>query len=153
MAISSTKDDKMNQDNDRDEFDGIFSYLPTDDDAYPRIIASCRLTLDNFKTITTEEIFRVDSCWKDRELLYNTTKTYAALTGWKPTLLHKIYIRCSCFHRHLSRIKETKNTSKVSINKQCRWEVRIKSTQNRNQEIKTGPNKGIQKSIPVPWVP
>ena len=66
MTISSTKDDKMNQDNDRDEFDGIFSYLPTDDDAYPRIIASCRLTLDNFKTITTEEIFRIDSCWKDR---------------------------------------------------------------------------------------
>ena len=81
--------------------------------------------------------------------MYNTTKTYAALTGWKPTLTHKIYIRCSCFQRHLSRIKETKNTSKVSINKQCRWEVRIKSTQNRNQEIKTGPNKGIQKSIPV----
>ena len=64
MAISSTKDDKMNQDNDRDKFGGIFSYLPTDDDAYPRIIASCRLTLDNFKTITAEEIFRVDPVGK-----------------------------------------------------------------------------------------
>ena len=104
------------------------------------------MTIENLKkTVTAEEIiFRVDSCWKDRELLYNSIKTYAALAGWKPTLTHNTYIRCSCFQRHLSRIKETKNTSKVSINKQCQWEDRIKSTQNRNQEIKTGPNKGTQ---------
>ena len=69
MTISSTKDNKMDQDNDWDEFGGIFSYLRTDDDAYPRIIASCRLTLENFKTITAEEIFRVDSCWKDHTVL------------------------------------------------------------------------------------
>ena len=149
MTIRSRKDNNDDQDKDGDESHGIFSFLPCDDDADPRIISSCRLTVENFKTITAEEIFRVDSCWKDRELLYNTIKIYAALTGWKPTLTHKIYIRCSYFQRHLSRIKDTKNTSKVSINKQCQWEVRIKSTKNRNQEIKAGPNKGTQKTIPV----
>ena len=86
MTIPSTEDNKKDQDKERDEFGGIFSYLPTDDDTDPRIIASCRLTLDNFKRITDEEIFRVDSCWKYRELLYNTTKTYGALTLWFPGL-------------------------------------------------------------------
>ena len=58
-------------------------------------------------------------------------------------------MRRSCFQQHNSRIKDTKNTSKVSINKQCKWEIRIKSIQNRNQESKTGPKKGTLKSIPV----
>ena len=131
------------------DLDSVFTFEQNDDSTLPRIISSCSLNLENIKTITADNIFKVNSYWKDRDLLYSTVKTYAALSGWKPTLTHKIYMRCSCFQRHTSRIKETKNTSKVSINKQCKWEIRIKSTLNRNQGIKTGPKEGTLKSIPV----
>ena len=151
MAVVIGKDANNDPNRDEDESYGIFLFLWTDEDNNQRIISSYRLTRENFKTVTVDEIFPVNSCWNDRELLYNTIKTYATLTGWKPILTHKIYIRWSCFQRHISRIKETKNTSKASINKECQWEVRIKSTKNRNQEIKAGPNKGTQKTIPVFW--
>ena len=107
------------------------------------------MTRENFKIVTVKEIFPVNSWWNDRDLLYNTIKTYAALTGWKPTLTHKIYIRCSCFQRHISRIKETKNASKIFINKECQWEVWIKSTQYKNRQIQSGNKKGKQKSITI----
>ena len=150
MALGSGNHGNADKPREDDDSCGIFSFLQTDDhDGDQRIISSCRLNSENFRTVTIEQIFSVNSLWKDRELLYNTVKTYAALTGWKPTLTHKIYIRCSCFQRHVSRIKETKNTSKVSINKQCQWEVRIKSTQYKNQQIQSGIKKGKHKSIPV----
>ena len=91
---------------DRVDLDRVFTFEQNDDSTLPRIISSCRLNLETIKTITADNVFKVNAYWKDRDLLYSTVKTYAALSGWKPTLTHKIYMRCSCFQRHTSRIKE-----------------------------------------------
>ena len=70
----------------------LFTYMKKDEITEDRIITSCTLNMENVKTVSAEDIFKVNSYWKDRDLLYSTVKTYAALTGWKPTLTHKIYI-------------------------------------------------------------
>ena len=56
-------------------------------------IPSCNFVEGNVEQINPEDIFRVESNWKDRSLLiYSTVQAYAAATGWKPTLSHSIYI-------------------------------------------------------------
>ena len=81
MALRSGKDGNADKHKEDNESCGIFSFVQTDDhDGDQRIISSCRSNRENFRTITIEQIFSVNSLWKDRDLLYNTMKTYAALT-------------------------------------------------------------------------
>ena len=60
----------------------MFSY----DESNSDVIISCHFDGINVADLDPNEIFREDSTWADRKLLYETIKVYAALTGWKPTL-------------------------------------------------------------------
>ena len=60
----------------------MFSYDENNSD----VIISCNFGGINIADLDTNEIFREDSTWADCQLLYETIKAYAALTGWKPTL-------------------------------------------------------------------
>lgn len=73
----------------------MFSYDEVETDK----IISCTLDDVDLEHIPPEDIFQVESKWKDRSLLYSTIQAYAAATGWKATLSHSIYIRCSCYNR------------------------------------------------------
>ena len=72
----------------------MLSYDPEDDN----LITSCNFENTNINDIDPVDIFKVESKWKDRSLLYSTVQAYAAATGWKPTLSHFIYIKCSCYN-------------------------------------------------------
>ena len=92
MTLQLRNNEISDQKKDTIEPDYIFTFLRKDDITDQRITSSCRLILNNIKTLSVDEIFRVNSYRKYRDLLYNTVKTYAALTGWKPTQTHKMYI-------------------------------------------------------------
>ncbi len=78
---------KMNNQNmENIKSDNTFTFVISNELTGQRIISACRLNLENVQTITAHDIFRLNSYWKNRDLLYNLVKTYAALTGWKPTL-------------------------------------------------------------------
>ena len=47
----------------------LFTFVKDDDLREQRIISTCRLNLENIKTVTTDDIFKVNSYWKDRDLL------------------------------------------------------------------------------------
>ena len=72
----------------------MFTYDDNDD----TLITSCNFDRINVDEIEPENIFQVESKWKDWSLLYSTGQAYAAVTGWKTTLSHSIYIRCSCYN-------------------------------------------------------
>ena len=111
-------------------------------------IISCDLDNVELNEASAEDIFRVGSKWKDRTLLYSTVQAYAAATGWKATLSHSIYIRCSCYKRPLRREKSRKFTS-GSLCKNCEWEIKITSTKNDTKRINSGISEGKYKSFPV----
>ena len=83
----------------------MFSYDPDDD----TLITSCSFGGTDIDEIDPENIFKVESKWKDQSLLYSTVQAYAAATGWKPSL--SIYIRCLCYNRPTRNQSEKKNKS------------------------------------------
>ena len=124
----------------------MLSYDPDDD----TLITSC--CFDNVETdeLDPENIFKVESKWKDRSLLYSTVQAYAAATGWKPTLSHSIYIRCSCYNRPTrKRSEKERKFASGPLCKDCNWEIKIRSTVNNMKKIKTGISEGKYKSYPV----
>ena len=69
----------------------MFTYDSDDDEK----IVSCVLDDVDFDEISAEDIFPIESKWKDRSLLHSTIQAYAAATSWKNTLSHSIYIQFS----------------------------------------------------------
>ena len=122
----------------------MFSY----DEDDPDKIISCSFDSVNLDETHAEDIFQVESKWNDRSLLYSTIQSYAAATGWKATLSHSIYIRCSCYKRPTRRENTRKFTS-GSLCKDCDWEIKIRSTENTTRRIKSGVAEGKYKSYPV----
>ena len=102
----------------------------------------------NFDEISAEDIFPIESKWKDRSLLYSTIQAYAAATGWKATLSHSIYIQCSCYKRPTRRETSRKFTSGL-LCKDCDWEIKVRSSQNKTRRINSGISEGKYKSFPV----
>ena len=51
------------------------------DEDNPEIILSCSFEGVNISDLDPHEIFQEGSTWADRNLLYDTIKAYAALTG------------------------------------------------------------------------
>ena len=92
----------------------MFSYDENETDK----IISCSFDNVNFEDITAQDIFKVESKWKDRSLLYSIIQAYVAATGWKATLSHSIYIRCSFCKRPVCRENIRKFTSS-SLCKDC----------------------------------
>ena len=122
----------------------MFSY----DEKEPDKIISCSFDNVNFEEVTAQDIFQVESKWKDRSLLYSTIQSYAAATGWKATLSHSIYIRCSCYKRPM-RTETSRKFTSGSLCKNCDWEIKIRSTENKTRKIKSGVSEGKYKSFPV----
>ena len=122
----------------------MFTY---DSDDETKII-SCVFDDVNFDEISAAGIFQLESKWKDRSLLYSIIQAYVATTGWKATLSHSIYIRCSCYKRPTRREKTRKFTSD-SLCKDCEWEIKIRSTQNKTRRINSGIKESKFKSFPV----
>ena len=102
----------------------------------------------NFDEISAEDIFPIESKWKDRSLLYSTIQAYAATTGLKATLSHSIYIQCSCYKRPMRR-ETSRNFSSGSLCNNCEWEIKIRSSQNKTRHINSGISEGKNKSFPV----
>ena len=119
----------------------IFSYNPNDES----VIDSCVFENSELKSISVEDIFTVESKWKDWNLLYITVQAYAAAPGWKATLSHSIYIKCSCYERPI-RSNNIRKFLPGSLSKKCTWEIKIWSTQNDTKLIKSGISKGKYKS-------
>ena len=86
--------------------------------------------------IEPENSFEVESKWKDESLLFSTVQAYTASTGWKPTLSHSIYIRCSYYNRP-TRNKSEKDQKFASspLCKDCKWEIKIRSTVDNTKKI------------------
>ena len=122
----------------------MFTYDSDDEEK----IVSCVLDDVDFNETSVEDIFPIESKWKDRSLLYSTIQAYAAATGWKATLSHSIYIRCSCYKRPTRRETSRKFTS-GSLSKDCNWEIKIRSSQNKTRRINSGISEGKYKSYPV----
>ena len=122
----------------------MFSY----DEKEPDKIICCSFDNVNFEEVTAQDIFQVESKWKDRSLLYSTIQAYAAATGWKATLSHSIYIRCSCYKRPTCS-ENTRKYSSGSLCKDCDWEIKIRSTENNARRINSGFSEGKYKSFPV----
>ena len=77
-----------------------------------------------------EYIFKVESKWKDRSLLYSTAQAYTAVTGWKQNLSHSIYIRCSCYNRPTRNCSEKERKfASGPLCKDCKWEIKTRSTE------------------------
>ena len=112
------------------------------------LIASCSFDNVDLNTVDPQEIFPVGSRWRDRSLLYSTVQAYAAATGWKASLSHSFYIRCSCYDRPLRKNK-TRTFSSGSLSKNCKWEIKIRSTKNDVRRIKSGISEGKFKSYAV----
>ena len=124
----------------------MLSYDPDDD----TLITSC--CFDNVEPdeLDPEHIFKVESKWKDRSLLYSTVQAYAAATGWKPTLSHSFYIRCSCYNRpNRNRSEKERKFASGPLCKDCNWEIKIRSTVNNMKKINNGISEGKYKSCPV----
>ena len=122
----------------------MFTYDPDDDEK----IILCVFDDVNSNEMSANDIFKVGSKWKNRSLLYSTIQAYAAATGWKATLSHSIYIRCSCYKRPTRRGK-SRNFTSGSLCKNCEWEIKIRSTQNKTRRINSGIAEGKHKSFPV----
>ena len=122
----------------------MFTYDPGDDDK----IISCVFNDVNPDEISAEDIFQLESKWKDRSLLYSIIQAYAAATGWKAPLSHSIYIRCSCYKRPIRR-ETTRRLTSGSLCKNCEWEIKIRSTQNKTRQINLHIGEGKNKSFPV----
>jgi len=118
-----------------------FIYDPDDSDT---IIGCHSESLKSIKN--SDEIFKEGQIWKDRNLLYSTVKIHAALTGWKPTLKNKCYIRCSCYNKPDT--DERKYVNSATIKRGCEWCIKIKSTQNTHMKVLSGKNEGKLKSYP-----
>ena len=73
----------------------MFSYDPDDD----TLITSCSFGGTDIDEIDPENIFKVESKWKDQSLLYSIVQADAAKTDWELTLSNTIYIRCLCYNR------------------------------------------------------
>ena len=113
------------------------------------LIIACNFDDVNVQDLDAHEIFQTESTWKDRKLLYETVKVYAALTGWKPTLESRTCIKCSCFSRTKRKNCSTREYTNGSLSKDCKWQIRIKSTKNINRKILSGSSQGKFKSIPL----
>ncbi len=122
----------------------MFSYDSEEEDK----IISCVFDNIDLNETPANEIFTIGSKWKDRSLLYSTIQAYAASTGWKATLSHSIYIRCSCYKGPVRRETSRKFTS-GSLCKDCKWEIKIRSTKNQTKRISSGISEGKYKSFPV----
>ena len=115
----------------------------------PEIILSCSFEGVNISDLDPHEIFQEGSTWADRKLLYDTIKAYAALTGWKPTLDSRTCIKCSCFSRTKRKNRSSRDYSNGSLSKDCKWQIRIKSTQNLSRKVLSGASAGKHKSFPM----
>ena len=122
----------------------IFSYDPNDES----VIESCIFDDSDLNSFSANDIFTVGSKWKDRKLLYSTVQAYAAATGWKAALSHSIYIKCSCYERPV-RSNNIRKFASGSLCKKCKWEIKVRSTQNDTKLIKSGTSKGKYKSFPI----
>ena len=108
------------------------------------IIIRCDSSAFNSSSIATD-IFKEGQIWKDRDLLYSTVKVFAGLTGWKPCIKSKFYIRCSCYKKPDD---NERNYASSTIRRSCQWSIKIKSTRNKHVMIKSGTTKGKLKSCP-----
>ena len=123
----------------------MFSY----DESNSDVITSCHFDDINVTDLDPNEIFRVDSTWADRKLLYETIKAYAALTGWKPTLESRTCIKCSCFSCSKRKNRSQREYANGPLSKDCKWHMRINSTQNISRKVLSGSMQGKYKSIPL----
>ena len=105
----------------------MLSYDPDDDN----LITSCNFENININNIDPEDIFKVESKWKDRSLLYSMVQACAAAIGWKPTLSHSMYIKCSCYNRPIrNRREKERKFASGPLCKDYNWEIKIRSTVN-----------------------
>ena len=103
----------------------MISYDPNDN----TLIVSCNFNSIDIDEIAPENIFKVESNWKDWSLLYLTVQAYAAAIGWKLTLSHSICIRCSCYNRPTrNQIQKERKFASGPLCKDCQWEIKIQST-------------------------
>lgn len=123
----------------------MFVYNQDDSD----IIMSCSFEGINLAELDPHEVFQVDSKWADRTVLYDVIKAYAALTGWKPTLESKSSIKCSCYSRTKRKNRCTREYVSGALAKDCKWQIRIKSTRNTYRQVMSGDTVGKHKSVPV----
>ena len=119
----------------------------TDDNSNTDLIVECNFDNINVGDLDPHDIFQEGSTWTDRKLLYETVKAYTALTGWKPTLDSRTCIKCSCFSRTKRKNCSTHEYTNGSLSKDCKWQIRIKSTKNINRKILSGNSEGKFKSI------
>ena len=114
------------------------------------LITSCNFDGIDIDNLDPEDIFQVESKWKDRSSLYSTVQAYAAATCWNPILSHSIYIRCSCYNRPTrNRSEKERKFASGPLCKDCQWEIKIRSTINNQKRINTGLSVGRYKSYPV----
>ena len=112
------------------------------------VIISCTFDGINIADLDPNEIMCEGSTWADHKLLYKITKAYTALTGWKPTLESLTWIKCSCFSRTKCNNRSPREYSNGSLCKDCKWQIKIKSTKNINRKIISVSLEGKYKSIP-----
>ena len=113
------------------------------------IIIGCNLEDTSIDDLDPHELFREGSTWSDHKFLYDTVKAYTALSGWKPTLESRTYIKCSCFVRSKRKNCSACDYTNGSLSKDCKWQIRIKSSRNINRKILSGNSEGKFKSIPL----
>ena len=117
------------------------------DNNSPNLITACNYEGVNIADLDPHEIFHEGPTWADRKLLYETIKAYAALSGWKPTLESRTCIKYSCFARSKCKNCSTHEYTNGSLSKDCKWQIRIKSSRNINHKILSGNSEGKFKSI------
>ena len=123
----------------------MFSY----NEENPDIIISCTFDGVKVEEIDVNDVFREGSIWADRKLLYETIKAYAALSGWKPTLESRTCIKCSCFTKIRRKNRSPREYANGSLSKDCKWQVRIRSTKNISRKVLSGALEGKYKSTPL----
>ena len=123
----------------------MFSYDENNSD----IIIGCNVEDTNIADIDPNKLFRIGLIWANRKLLYETVKAYASLSGWEPTLESRTCIKCSCFARTKRKNHSTRDYTNGSLSKDCKWQIRIKSSRNINRKILSGYSEGKFKSIPL----
>ena len=80
-------------------------------------ILSCYfINVSDMKLVDASEIFEMGRQWKDKRLVFDTVKTYAAKIVWKATI-NSSYIKCSCYKK--SRPNEKVYHNGGSIYKVC----------------------------------
>ena len=62
------------------------------------ILAYSFNNVPDMKVVDASEIFKISLKWKDKILVYDTVKKYAAKTGCKSTI-NSSYIKCSCYKK------------------------------------------------------